>query len=80
MWNDLGVPNIAQKRTYGWAVVYNVQDQLLINELTGSDPPAAGGDDGSGITVGCGSISHESYKALLIELQQVRDRMHAKHQ
>ena len=62
------------------AIVYNVQDQLLINELTGSDPPAAGGDDGSGITVGCGSISHESYKALLIQLQQVRDGMHAKHQ
>ena len=75
MWNDFGIPNAVQKV---WAVVYNVQDQLLIDELTGSNPPAAGGDDSGGIAVGCGSISHESYKALLIQLQQVRDGMHAK--
>ena len=77
MWNDLGVPNVVQKV---WAVVYNVQDQLLIDELTGSDPPPAGGHDCGGIAVGCGSISHASYKALLIQLQQVYDGMQAKHQ
>ena len=75
MWNDFGIPNAVQKV---WAIVYNVQDQLLIDELTGSYPPPASGDDCGGIAVGCGSISHESYKAILIQLQQVLDRMHTK--
>ena len=75
MQNDFGIPNAVQKV---WTVVYNVQDQLLIDNLTGSNPPAAGDDDSGCIAVGCGSIYHESYKAILIQLQQVLDRMHTK--
>jgi len=58
-WNDFGIPNAGPG-----GMVYNVQDQLLIGELTRSDHSAAGGDNGSGIALGCDSISHESYKAL----------------
>ena len=64
-WNDFGIPNAGPG-----GMVYNVQDQLLIGELTRSDPSAGGGDNGSGIALGCDSISHESYKALLIRCTQ----------
>ena len=63
--DDFEISNAVQKVLL---IVYHVQDQLMIDEVTGEDPPAAGGGSGGSIAVGCGSISQEQHQALLFQL------------
>jgi len=73
------IPNAVKKVRL---VVYRVQEQLMIDEVAGEDPPAAGGGGvaGGNVAGGNGSVSQEQHQALLIQLQQIRDSMHANHQ